>query len=639
MPLPPYLQHFTDRQDQIAAFDALWPGDGRWILALSGVSGNGKSTLINWLIEARCKEGDWAWEKVDFYLAPPLEAVPRALAALAGSHATASFEQAAARARERYDAAIDEINRARAARAFAPSITQTAANGGNIEHSPPTIDARSVEELRTLYAPHQERLENDLARAALEALSALGARRAVLFLDTYERFAEASPPQAIGRLWQFLHEAAGRARGLRIIVGGRQDLPYPPLRDVTCWQRLGEFTEQDCDTFLREYGVDDAALRRETFALFKGHPLTTRMMAEAFEDARQAGQLIRRDDLRQAALARSHDEWLYGLVLQHLPEPLARAAKYGPLLRRFTPETLNAALDQKLDEASFNRLVTRAFVKPLGPGQYAFHETVRRVQIEFLCGADDAQAQAVRHRAILNAQSGRDPDARRDVLYHRCFNNPAGQFDAWRKAVDLAAFVFDHVWWNELLDVMQTPPIHRQLNDQQQADVAYRRGRWHYYHDGWDDALTAYAAAGPLYHAARDVSGEANVLQAIGDVQNFRKEMDAALRSYGQALELFRAVGDRLGEANVIMSRADVLDGQGQTEQALADYEQAMQLYRAIGDPYSVARALYYLGQLHLRHNNIAPARAAFEQAVAIFNARGLPDIAAIVQRALDGLS
>lgn len=38
---------------------------------------------------------------------------------------------------------------------------------------------------------------------------------------------------------------------------------------------------------------------------------------------------------------------------------------------------------------------------------------------------------------------------------------------------------------------------------------------------------------------------KANVLQAIGDVQQFRKENDAALASYAQALELFRRVGDR----------------------------------------------------------------------------------------------
>ncbi|MDZ4718043.1 MAG: CHAT domain-containing protein, partial [Roseiflexaceae bacterium] len=41
----------------------------------------------------------------------------------------------------------------------------------------------------------------------------------------------------------------------------------------------------------------------------------------------------------------------------------------------------------------------------------------------------------------------------------------------------------------------------------------------------------------------RDRQGEANVLQAIGDVQQFRKQTDAALASYQQALGLFREIG------------------------------------------------------------------------------------------------
>ena len=493
MTLPPYLKHFIDRQDQIAAFDALWPGDGRWLLAFGGVSGNGKSTLINWLIETACKPKGILWQKVDFYTSPPLEDVPCALAMLAGPGAMTHFEQAAAQARQHHDAAIDEIDRARASRAFSAAITQNPTDGAQITNSPPEINAQSVEELRALRGPAQERLEQDLSRAALEALSSLGARPAVLFLDTYERFAEASPPPTVARLWHLLEQSAARAPGLRVVVGGRQDLPFEPLRDWTCWHPLGEFNWQDCDRFLLSFGMIDAALRRQTYELFKGHPLTTRMMAEAFADARRRGQPVTLDILQQGTLARSHDEWLYGLVLQNLTEPLKRPAKYGPLLRRFTQATLNAALDQQLDDATFHSLVTRAFVKPVGPGVYAFHETVRRVQIEYLSGAGDPEAARIHQRIVENTPARME--AERDALYHACFNDPAGRFDEWRDAVDRAGFLFDHLWWNELLDVMQVSALNQQLNLQQQADVNFRRGRWHYYHDGWDDALDCLCAS------------------------------------------------------------------------------------------------------------------------------------------------
>jgi len=45
MPLPPYLQHFTDRQDQIDAFDALWPRRALDTGLFRRLC-NGKSTLV-----------------------------------------------------------------------------------------------------------------------------------------------------------------------------------------------------------------------------------------------------------------------------------------------------------------------------------------------------------------------------------------------------------------------------------------------------------------------------------------------------------------------------------------------------------------------------------------------------------------
>jgi hypothetical protein len=65
----------------------------------------------------------------------------------------------------------------------------------------------------------------------------------------------------------------------------------------------------------------------------------------------------------------------------------------------------------------------------------------------------------------------------------------------------------------------------------------------------WEDWLTQALKSG-----IEDRQLEANVLQAIGDVQQFRDERDAAPKSYEQALQLFRAVGDRLGEANVYLA-------------------------------------------------------------------------------------
>ncbi|MCI5222344.1 MAG: hypothetical protein D3924_06650, partial [Candidatus Electrothrix sp. AR4] len=62
------LTHFTDRKGQIAAFDALWDDGSPWLLVLSGMSGNGKSMLIDWLIEKRCRPQKIAFSKMDMGL-------------------------------------------------------------------------------------------------------------------------------------------------------------------------------------------------------------------------------------------------------------------------------------------------------------------------------------------------------------------------------------------------------------------------------------------------------------------------------------------------------------------------------------------------------------------------------------------
>lgn len=84
----------------------------------------------------------------------------------------------------------------------------------------------------------------------------------------------------------------------------------------------------------------------------------------------------------------------------------------------------------------------------------------------------------------------------------------------------------------------------------------------------WFVVLNLYAEWGTAAEKAwrlgiSEPRRKANVLQAMGDVLQFRKEMDAALERYEQALGLYCAVGDRLGEANVLaaLSRLSLFSG------------------------------------------------------------------------------
>ncbi|WP_423225577.1 hypothetical protein [Candidatus Amarolinea aalborgensis] len=76
--------------------------------------------------------------------------------------------------------------------------------------------------------------------------------------------------------------------------------------------------------------------------------------------------------------------------------------------------------------------------------------------------------------------------------------------------------------------------------------------------------------------------GEANVLWAIGDVQQFRKEMAGALASYGQALE--RSAGGTAGRGQRVQAIGDVQQFRADMAGALASYGQALEPVPPVGD-------------------------------------------------------
>jgi len=106
------------------------------------------------------------------------------------------------------------------------------------------------------------------------------------------------------------------------------------------------------------------------------------------------------------------------------------------------------------------------------------------------------------------------------------------------------------------------------------------------------------------------------VLQAIGDVQQFRKETDAALTSYAQALALFKAVGDRLGEANVLASQGWLELGQDNGEAGLKLISQAMELYEQIGDRVGQTNINWRLGNMLASAGAYTEAIQLLEQTV-----------------------
>jgi tetratricopeptide (TPR) repeat protein len=139
-----------------------------------------------------------------------------------------------------------------------------------------------------------------------------------------------------------------------------------------------------------------------------------------------------------------------------------------------------------------------------------------------------------------------------------------------------------------------------------------------------DEALVNYEQAMLIYREVGARLGEANTLQAIADVLQFKKRSDEALVNYEQAMLIYREVGDRLGEANTLKAIGLLLSKQGDHRKAVPMVEQSLKIYRDIGDRYSQATALQNLAVLYNQTGRVKEGFALGQEATEIFTELGL---------------
>jgi hypothetical protein len=449
--LPGRLRHFTDRQAALAAFDALWPGDGTWVLAFHGLSGNGKSTLIDYLVETRAKRDGYPWAILDFEgsrgltLRSDWRALLDHLAGQWGLGRHPGYTAAREEARRAYEAIRHSLQ----------VRLEQRAEQGQITASPITIEVGQSEALRRA----DERTRHQTAAALLNAAGAAYAhQRPLLFLDTYELMARAADKAYAGWLWLWLGAMAVRLPGLRVIVGSRDELAGLTGRERQ-QQPLNFFSRADSDELLRKLGVAEPAWRAAVFErLAAGHPLLTEMAADLWDDAQTSGQPLPAADIPRLAGQEPAVEWLTGRILDRLESPLKAAVRWAALLRRFDQESLAAILPDgsgRLSDDDFDRLRCYSFVAPARVGRgWACHDLLRRVQNAYLAtnkptALREFHAQAAAYFAAAGEEA--------ETLYHSLLAGDEDAPAAWNEAAYNAYLNLEWPRWTALLQVIEKP--------------------------------------------------------------------------------------------------------------------------------------------------------------------------------------
>ncbi|MBI5704182.1 MAG: tetratricopeptide repeat protein [Chloroflexi bacterium] len=490
------------------------------------------------------------------------------------------------------------------------------------EHSPDSRQTMSANVAEAIRAMESQALAVIIERWLHCVRTIPQQEKFVLLLDNYDVYQDLVSLDEIRLFWATMERARQFLPNFRVVLASREVVLHrehvEALRRGLSGEDLGDLSREDSRALLDALGVTDAHFCDAVYRFANGHPLMTRMAAEVWKES--AGEIAASDvpnfSGREEAVG-----WLQTFILNRLKEPLRSAAQWMAVLRWFSFEALNAILDAPITEEEYRKLTAYSFVVPskLREGYKAAHDLVRKVQIAHLRREQPSKFVEVNRRAMR--YSAAMDAAGLETLYHQFFIAPDEAFKIWQEIESQAAFHFDHQRWGLLFELALRDEL--SLPPAMLAEIQYRAGRRHYYRAEWFLAMDYYNEALKLFEEIGAKLGEANVLQAIGDVQQFRDERDAALESYQKALGLFREIGDRLGEANVLKAIGDVQQFRDERDAALESYQKALGLYSEIGAKLGEANVLQAIGDVQQFRKQVDAALESYQKARGLYSEIG----------------
>ncbi len=602
------IQHFTDREKQIAAFDALWDNDAKWVLCFHGLSGNGKSTLVRWLIEKRCKP-----QKIPFSLirfdSPAVFGDPFQIADSLADGFAHFYPKPCRKFSQSLETIADELEKMRSS--LKVSIKQEVSVIGEGTVSGNIQQTANLQLLKAAEQRAYEKIARQFADLVAEFKS-----RTVIFIDTYEPFERTGDTELAGWLWKtLLQKSQRRCSDLRVIVGSQDD-PRIPLEFASDGDDMSPFEPKDTRQLFAKFEFDDSKLADTVQKFTNGHPLLVGM---ALEEALNGNLTIA--DIRSAL--RSNEKplkWLFDHILQRLKEPYKTALPWIALLQRFNHDSLPEILKSlkiSFDHEDARSLKAFSFVVPLENG-WRCHDLLRDTQRHHQHKAAPDSCRKFYQAAFEYYQKRlkdlSETDDLLDTLYYHFQVDIENAYKNWNSALQNARVDWNRELWGQIISTAEaaTPDASAKIR----ADISFERGQYNYYQNQWRKALSSYDSALQLFRDVGDRLGEANTLQAIGDVHRFKDENEKALSSYDSALQLFRDVGSRLGEANTLKAIGDVHQFKKELEKALSSYDSALQLFRDVGDRLGEANTLQSIGRLNHAMEKIEASTEAFQNAI-----------------------
>jgi tetratricopeptide (TPR) repeat protein/8-oxo-dGTP pyrophosphatase MutT (NUDIX family) len=656
--VPPAPSIFIGREKEVSRFERafLAPTSGYSVFSIEGEAGTGKTTLLEKLLHlVHSNKGLWALaDEEQRSVSELLDRLARQFEQIVGEFLT--FRKRLLRYKGLIHEAMSEL---RAQVPALPDIVRIAAG---------TIDNRALESEPAFTAYVRKKfsdpedvglIENPvdiLTRAFLDDLSARAAgRKIVIFLDSYERLA----PFANRWLHDLIHGSFGVVDGGALLVlasrgslarinRDRSHNVHPNYRI-----RLDEFTPEEAEAFLREYGIMDPEQVREIVGLSR-LPALLNLRASA-------------RDNRSVIFKVLFERFLLSPHGGHVTDPeLQDVALAASLPRRFNRDLLTVMLDpgrERPDQIrGYFEWLSQADCVRIEPDGWAFHEHVRFLMLDYYrlisperfallngrldkyysssrpTGSDGPirslsdQMEAVYHRLLV------DPDrhlGKALLVYMKALRSGPSLVFRWARTVQQVAEEVRSETLNRLGRLLGT--ISEETRDRtydsaldvfiwlsgpRSLQIRRHPDKWLSYFEGRHYLLT-----GKQEEAERCLRGlpddpfvetDLRFLAAIdlGELHTRAGEVEKAIHLNKRALSLARGNGLKIKRALAIYQLSTNHKRLGHYQEALCFSEESIHLFRAEGLDFQLGRALLDRGNTLVYLDELGKAEEAFKSSL-----------------------
>ena len=602
-------QTFVGRKKEMNIYQEFLYMDSPWVLVISGIGGVGKTTLLRQFEEHT--PSDTAVVKLDF--------TEEALRTNTSSILSAIAQQMEPYCSEETVSTFKSI--------FQEQHAALITLHSQLEHVQASVKMR--ESISTVVSEKAEReihlqVRERITDALYEQIKTSSATRLMLMLDTYELLNDGWVPEAaqwlINEYLPDLHKRLLRKRRhCSVVIASRVVPHFETFREKEVrYIALSMLSEEGVRDYLIAQGMNEVTWQKRVYEITHGHALSLSIMTtlwrEHGEQTLTASPLIEEEFNEKASI-----EFIQERLYRYLETPYKELTRYSALLRSFDLPLLRAVFPEFLLEPRayevFERFIRYSYIAYVGNYRYVMHDLLRSIQSDSIWEherdrwifyyklaydyfkANDPGSPDYYYYALAATTIPAEVDTIQHALVAGNIQNQA--MAEWLDAIQKAQMINMRERVDALLQVVDDRTL--KLTPLSQARRALQKGNFYFYYRDkrLNEALDCYEEALQLYQAEHNIQGEADALQLMGRLEQFRKDMHAALEHYEHALKLYKSVNDVLSEANAYKSIGDVQLFHDDVDKARSSYEKALRRYRDANDPLGRANVHKALGDMH----------------------------------------